>query len=103
MSGTYRLEPLVDGAFDDHPTTPPRPTSSPVSTGLTSRAAPQPVRHPGQRDRPVGGHRAVLGRRRRAPGAKGVPSRVDDWGPAYDHDWPTWWQMLPTYVSEIVP
>jgi esterase/lipase superfamily enzyme len=35
-------------------------------------------------------------------GEKGIPNRVDDWGPAFDHDWPTWWQMLPTYVREIV-
>ena len=35
-------------------------------------------------------------------GAKGVPNRVDDWGPDYDHDWPTWWQMLPTYVSQAL-
>jgi esterase/lipase superfamily enzyme len=35
-------------------------------------------------------------------GDKGIPNRVDDWGPSFDHDWPTWWQMLPTYVREIV-
>src|SRR6478672_1102250 len=35
-------------------------------------------------------------------GEKGIPNRVDDWGPEYDHDWPTWWKMLPTYVDEIV-
>jgi esterase/lipase superfamily enzyme len=35
-------------------------------------------------------------------GAKGVPNRVDDWGPEYDHDWPTWWQMLPTYVEQAL-
>ena len=28
-------------------------------------------------------------------GAKGMPNRVDPWGPDYDHDWPTWRQMLP--------
>ncbi len=33
-------------------------------------------------------------------GAKGVPNRVDDWGPEYDHDWPTWWQMLPEYLEQ---
>jgi esterase/lipase superfamily enzyme len=36
-------------------------------------------------------------------GTKGVPNRVDDWGPAYDHDWPTWWQMLPTYLDDLLP
>ena len=34
-------------------------------------------------------------------GAKGIPNRVDDWGPDYDHDWPTWWQMLPTYLDQL--
>ena len=36
-------------------------------------------------------------------GAKGVPNRVDDWGPNFDHDWPTWWQMLPVYLDDLVP
>ena len=35
-------------------------------------------------------------------GTKGIPNRVDDWGPAYEHDWPTWWQMLPTYLDQLV-
>ena len=34
-------------------------------------------------------------------GSKGVPNRVDDWGPAFDHDWPTWRQMLPKYLGEF--
>ncbi|MDH3663903.1 MAG: alpha/beta hydrolase-fold protein [Alphaproteobacteria bacterium] len=36
-------------------------------------------------------------------GAKGVPNRVDAWGPEHDHDWTTWRQMLPHYLDEIVP
>ncbi|MHB8718224.1 MAG: esterase family protein [Candidatus Dormibacteria bacterium] len=36
-----------------------------------------------------------------ALGAKGVPNRVDPWGPAYDHDWPTWRRMLPLYLDEL--
>jgi esterase/lipase superfamily enzyme len=35
-------------------------------------------------------------------GTKGVPNRVDDWGPDYDHDWPTWWQMLPSYLEQAL-
>lgn len=38
-----------------------------------------------------------------ALGAKDVPNRVDDWGPAYKHDWPTWWEMLPLYLDQLVP
>jgi esterase/lipase superfamily enzyme len=34
-------------------------------------------------------------------GAKGIPNRVDPWGPDYDHDWPTWRAMLPKYLDEL--
>jgi esterase/lipase superfamily enzyme len=33
--------------------------------------------------------------------AKGVPNRVDNWGPAWAHDWPTWRRMLPQYLAEL--
>jgi esterase/lipase superfamily enzyme len=36
-------------------------------------------------------------------GQKGIPNRVDDWGPGYDHEWPTWWEMLPLYLDDLVP
>lgn len=35
-------------------------------------------------------------------GAKGIPNRVDPWGPEYDHDWPTWRRMLPLYLDDLV-
>jgi esterase/lipase superfamily enzyme len=35
-------------------------------------------------------------------GGKGVPNRVDPWGPEYDHDWPSWRAMLPKYLDELV-
>lgn len=34
-------------------------------------------------------------------GAKGVPNRVDPWGPEWHHDWETWREMLPKYLSEF--
>lgn len=34
-------------------------------------------------------------------GAKGIPNRVDPWGPEWDHDWPTWRAMLPAYLDEL--
>jgi esterase/lipase superfamily enzyme len=34
-------------------------------------------------------------------GRKGIPNRVDSWGPAWDHDWPTWREMLPRYLAEF--
>jgi esterase/lipase superfamily enzyme len=36
-------------------------------------------------------------------GAKGIPNRVDPWGLEYDHDWPTWREMLPHYLDDLVP
>jgi esterase/lipase superfamily enzyme len=33
-------------------------------------------------------------------GAKGIPNRVDNWGPAWHHDWITWREMLPKYLGE---
>ena len=36
-----------------------------------------------------------------ALGAKGVPNRVDNWGPDWPHEWQTWRQMLPQYLREF--
>jgi esterase/lipase superfamily enzyme len=33
-------------------------------------------------------------------GQKGIPNRLDDWGPEWHHDWPTWREMLPKYLGE---
>ena len=35
-------------------------------------------------------------------GQRGVPNRVDMWGRNHDHDWPSWREMLPKYMSEMV-
>ena len=34
-------------------------------------------------------------------GGKGIPNRVDPWGTDWDHDWPTWREMLPRYLDEL--
>ena len=34
-------------------------------------------------------------------GDKGVPNRVDSWGPGYHHNWETWREMLPKYLAEF--
>ena len=34
-------------------------------------------------------------------GAKGIPNRVDNWGPEWEHQWPTWHRMLPQYLDEL--
>jgi len=36
-----------------------------------------------------------------ALGARGIPNRVDNWGPQWSHDWHTWRQMLPQYLREL--
>lgn len=36
-------------------------------------------------------------------GSKGIPNRVDEWGDEWDHDWPTWRNMLPRYLDELLP
>lgn len=35
-------------------------------------------------------------------GERGIPNRVDVWGDEYDHDWPTWREMLPKYLDELL-
>jgi esterase/lipase superfamily enzyme len=34
-------------------------------------------------------------------GTKGIPNRVDPWGEEWDHNWPTWRNMLPKYLEEL--
>lgn len=34
-------------------------------------------------------------------GKRGIPNRVDAWGKDYDHDWPTWREMLPRYLDRL--
>jgi esterase/lipase superfamily enzyme len=34
-------------------------------------------------------------------GRRGIPNRVDPWGPEHDHDWPTWRRMLPHYLGQL--
>jgi esterase/lipase superfamily enzyme len=36
-----------------------------------------------------------------ALGDKGVPNRVDNWGPQWPHEWHTWREMLPQYLREL--
>ncbi len=38
-----------------------------------------------------------------ALGARGIPNRVDEWGTEWNHDWPTWRNMMPKYIDEFLP
>ena len=100
MSGTYRIQRFLDGAWSDDLF-----FSSPLDflPGLE------------------GDHLELLRQRRvilasgegeyedigeswalaEVLGSKGVPNRVDSWGPETIHDWPTWWRMLPQYLDEL--
>ena len=35
-------------------------------------------------------------------GGKGIPNRVDSWGGEWDHDWPTWRNMLHRYIPDLI-
>ncbi|ADU46661.1 esterase family protein [Intrasporangium calvum] len=102
MSGTYAIEKFIGGRFTDD-----LYFSSPLHflPGLDG-----PVLE-ALRQRMVifasgSGEWEDVGESWRAAevlGAKGVPHRVDDWGPDYKHDWPTWWEMLPMYLDDLLP
>lgn len=102
MSGTFRLQPLLDGAFDDH-----LYFSSPLDflPGLsgpdldTLRSRYVALACGTGRWEDISQSWAVAD----VLQSKGVPHRLDSWGAAYDHDWPTWQQMLPRYLDELVP
>ncbi len=39
----------------------------------------------------------------RVLGDKGIPNRVDSWGPEWKHDWPLWRNMVLAYLDELFP
>jgi esterase/lipase superfamily enzyme len=39
----------------------------------------------------------------RALGGRKIPNRVDAWSKDWDHDWPTWREMLPQYLRDLIP
>jgi esterase/lipase superfamily enzyme len=34
-------------------------------------------------------------------GSRGIPNRVDEWGPEWPHDWVTWREMFPKLLDEL--
>ena len=99
MSGTYDLEPWLQGHWSDD-----FYYSSPLHylPGLGDQEL-TPIRErfvllatgTGDHENPGESWRIadVLG-------SRGIPNRVDNW-PGWSHDWPTWRAMLPVYLHEL--
>jgi esterase/lipase superfamily enzyme len=102
MSGTYRIERFYDGAWsqDLYFAAPlqflPGLEGSQLDR-LRQRRAVLAAGEGAWED--IGESWAMAG----ALGDKGIPNRVDNWGPAWIHDWPTWHRMLPQYLRELTP
>lgn len=100
MSGTYDLQPLYGGDFSDE-----LYFASPLHF-LPGLAGPQ-LDQLRQRFAVIASgegaweNLAASWQVAEVLGAKGVPNRVDSWGPEWEHDWPTWRRMLPTYLDEL--
>ncbi|MEL7451635.1 MAG: alpha/beta hydrolase-fold protein [Pseudomonadota bacterium] len=101
MSGTYDLEKLLEGQFNDdfYFSSPlhylPALADGPQLSTLRERFAVFAFGR-GRWENPDQSWRLA-----NLLGDKGVPNRVDEWGPQHDHDWPAWREMLPTYLNEL--
>lgn len=102
MSGTYDLSKLIKGPVnqDYFESSPlhflPRAAEGPWLERLRSRFV--LIAHgKGRWEAPEQSWKAAD-----ALGQRGVPNRVDEWGEEWDHDWPTWRNMLPTYLEELL-
>lgn len=101
MSGTYDLEPWLYGHFFDD-----FYFSSPLHYLPNLHEGPQldALRHrfvlmaygEGRWEDPNESWRMA-----KVLGDKGIPNRVDVWGREWDHDWPTWREMLPRYLDDL--
>jgi esterase/lipase superfamily enzyme len=99
MSGTYRVERFYDGDFTDDlyfasPVHFLPGMEGPALDTLRERFV---VLASGQGDWEDVGESWHAGD---VLGHKGVPNRVDAWGPEWPHDWHTWRRMLPQYLDE---
>jgi esterase/lipase superfamily enzyme len=101
MSGTYDLEPWLDGNFtlDFYYSSPlhfvPQLHEDERLELLRRRFALLPTGE-GPWENPDQSWRMA-----HVLGSRGIPNRVDSWGTDYDHDWPTWRDMLPKYLDEM--
>jgi esterase/lipase superfamily enzyme len=101
MSGTYDMQPWLHGQWSDdfYFSSPmhflPNLGESEQLSMLRRRFILLPTGE-GQWEEPSQSWRMA-----EVLGTKGIPNRVDPWGPEWDHDWPTWREMLPKYLAEM--
>jgi esterase/lipase superfamily enzyme len=100
MSGTYRLERFFEGEFTDDlyfssPLHFLPDLDGPQLETLQQRFVILASGRGAWEDIGESWHTASI------LGAKGIPNRVDAWGPEWDHEWPTWGRMLPQYLDEL--
>ncbi len=99
MSGTYELSKFIDGDMDEawyfsSPLhfVPNLPEDHPQLAKLRERHI--LLSHGTGRWEDPAESWAVA----RALGEREIPNHVDEWGDDWDHDWPTWRRMLPSYL-----
>ena len=101
MSGTFDLSKYLEGRFnqDFYFSSPlhflPQLEDGPLLQQLRTRFVLLPT---GEGDYEDPGESWRLAQ---VLGSKGIPNRVDLWGPEYHHNWETWREMLPKYLSEF--
>jgi esterase/lipase superfamily enzyme len=100
MSGTYHLEPLLDGRFSEDlyfasPLDFLPGLDGPQLETLRQRFVLLASGQGAWED--IGESWAMAD----ALGRKGVPNRVDPWGEEWPHEWHTWHRMLPQYLDEL--
>ncbi|MBD0292552.1 MAG: hypothetical protein ICV70_03115 [Jiangellaceae bacterium] len=100
MSGTYRIERFFEGEFTDdlYYSSPVHflpDLDGPVLSTLRNRFALLASGEGAWEDIGESWHAAAI------LGSKGIPNRVDSWGPEWEHEWTTWVRMLPQYLDEL--
>jgi esterase/lipase superfamily enzyme len=101
MSGTYRIEEFYDGAWsqDLYFAAPLQFLPNLDGPQLDRLRTRRVVLAAGEGDWENIGE---SWRMAAALGDRQVPNRVDNWGPQWAHDWPTWHHMLPQYLRELL-
>ncbi|WP_137119498.1 esterase family protein [Segeticoccus rhizosphaerae] len=99
MSGTYRIEQFYpEWSYDLYFSSPLQFLPGLGGGTLTQLRQRMIILASGEGEwEDVGESWAMAG----ALGDKGIPNRVDNWGPDWKHDWETWRAMLPQYLAEL--